>query len=101
MLRVADKRNCTNEPLKTLNRCGLHTMAQRMQNWTKAGPCPTTSHSSDGSERTHERGLDFGAAEAPPRPPLGQAKGTELGDTLEPQPRASEQSRAANYPRHT
>lgn len=76
-------------------------MEQRMQNWTKAGPCTTTSHSSDGSERTHERGLDFGAAEAPPRPPLGQAKGTELGDTLEPQPRASEQSQAANYPRHT
>lgn len=43
----------------------------------------------------------FGAAEAPPRPPLGRAKGTELGDTLEPQPRASEQSGAANYPRHT
>lgn len=44
---------------------------------------------------------EFGAAEAPPRPPLGQAKGTELEDTLEPQPRASEQSQAANYPHHT
>lgn len=42
----------------------------------------------------------FGAAEAPPRPPLGQAKGTGLGDTLEPHPRASKQSQAANYPRH-
>lgn len=33
---------------------------QRMQRWTKAGPCPTTSHFSDRSERTHERGLDLG-----------------------------------------
>lgn len=37
-----------------------------------------------------------GAVEAPPRPPLGQPKGTGLRNTLEPQPRASKQSRAAN-----
>lgn len=38
----------------------------------------------------------FRAVEAPPRPPLGQPKGTGLGDTLEPQSRASKQSQAAN-----
>lgn len=57
VLRVSDKRNCANEPLKSLNGCGLRTMAKRMQHWTKAGPCPTISHFSDGSERTHEHGL--------------------------------------------
>lgn len=79
MLRVADKRNCANEPLKTLNRCGLHTMDQRMQNWTKAGPCPTTSHSSDGSERTHERGLDLGLQRRHLAPHWAKQKGQSSG----------------------
>lgn len=56
VLRIADKRNCANEPLKPLNGRGLCTMGQRMQRWTKAGPCPATLPCSDGSERTHERG---------------------------------------------
>lgn len=58
--RIADKRNSANEPLKPLNGRGLRTMGQRMQRWTKAGPCPATLPCSDGSERTHERGLDLG-----------------------------------------
>lgn len=57
--RVADKRNCANESLKSLNGSGLLTMGQRMQSWTKAGPCPTIPPCGDGSERTHERGLDL------------------------------------------
>lgn len=79
MLRVADKRNCANEPLKPLNGCGLHTMNQRMQHWTKACPCPTISHFSDGSERTHERGLDLGLQRRHLAPHWAKQKGQSSG----------------------
>lgn len=79
VLRVADKRNCANEPLKSLNGCGLRTMGQRMWRWTKAGPCPTTPPCSDGSERTHERGLDLGLRRRHLAPHWAKQKGQASG----------------------
>lgn len=82
-LRVGDKRNCANEPLKSLNGCGPLTMGQRMRRRTKAGPCPATPPCSDGSERTHERGLDLGLRRHHLAPHWAQQKG-QARDTLEP-----------------
>lgn len=77
--RVADKRNCANEPLKSLNGCGLCTKGQRMQRWTKTGPCPTTPPCSDGSERTHERGLDLRLPRRHLAPHWAEQKGRASG----------------------
>lgn len=79
VLKIADKRNCANEPLKPLNGCGLCTMGQRMRRWTKAGPCPTTLPCSDGSERTHERGLDLGLRRHHLAPHWANQKGQASG----------------------
>lgn len=79
VLRVADKRNCANEPLKSLNGCGLRTMGQRMLCWTKAGPCPNAPPCSDGSERTHERGLDLGLRRRHLAPHWAKQKGQASG----------------------
>lgn len=79
VLRVADKRNCANEPLKSLNGCGPRTKGQRMWCRTKAGPCPTTPPCSDGSERTHERGLDVGLRRRHLAPHWAKQKGQASG----------------------
>lgn len=101
MPSAGDKRNCANEPLKSLNGCrGAHNGTKNAA-LDKGWPLPRHSALQWWIRTDAWTWAGFGAAEAPSRPPLGRAKGTGRGDTLGPPwSRASKQSGAANYPRH-